>query len=549
MRIKRASLKQDTRCRMEIIGYTESIAAGETARIYRLTCNCIVEVLVCNSISEAATFSFWCKGISDDIRLRVSAVGPYSKQTKDFNPTTQWKRYELSVANEISLEPLSIYFVGLSDCNEFIDVAIAFPQCEYGLLASPVVPPDVVLPSTSLMTPSLGACSTADIYVLDKDKTGIEIDSTSATIICVATRSHSAAQALDSQFFTFFSTWCSSSGSHISVGVSGAHNSKFAIRETRESQAKFTCTDIVASNDTYFVCAVFDQNCVTLIVNGGIVARLQLSTHYMFDRIYIGSAGGGDKPDSLCGYIREFSLYGSPLLYPRILEIYSESCPERVNHSYDYMRQYFRYALTDDSEVATFNACLENESFSLFLRKLEFAMPILCEQFPPGGTFTEENVRDTSYHLMLTDDARMTREDYSKIGRTDLILEHKLTNLYLGNRPSPGQKKFRIEFKIWGRHGYNALPSQPLKYMVESELAAAIVIIDRRQKASHEDLGNIISACYDYECTSIKRIPLMDNMAAPYFVSFHKDPRFTMLRMIISIYLWIPSAKTQSASP
>ncbi len=521
---------------MQVVGSTPSIAANESARIYRLPPNRRALAIQCHPPGRAVTFSFFAKTEASQITLRVSLEGPLSSQTKDFHVTEKWQRFELSMKNDISLKPLNVFMSNASSTTVHSDLAIAFPQCEEGLFATSPIPPDVKLPVVAVSASETGSKRSADRAWLDKDKTGIEIDSNSSTVVLVAKPTPTTGQILDDQFLTLFSFWCSESSSELSIGISGSHKCAFVIRNRTAEKVEFTCTSYIAGCDLYFVCAVFDQGTVSLIVNGGIAARLLLSESMVFERIYLGCSHGCEA-DSFSGHFSRFTIYGTPLLYPRILEMYCEYCPDNVNYTYAYMLDYFRYALTDDSEMATLEVCMADEGFSFFIRQLEFAIPEVFEQFPPQGKFQEADIRDWVLAIIKRPGVRASRESYSKIGRTDLILGYSLPGD--GYPSNPVNKQYRIEFKIWGRHGYNEIPSQPMKYMTEDELVGASIMIDRRATPSISDFEDYVRANPDYQCISIKEIPVMDTNLR-YFVSFHRDPRYRMARMMINILLPIP---------
>lgn len=521
---------------MQVVGSIPSIAARESARIYRFPLNERALALHCYPPGRAVTFSFFAKVETNQVTLRVSLESPFSSQTKDFHITDAWQRFELSMKNDISLQPLKVFLSNVSSTAVHSDVAIAFPQCEEGLFATSPIPPDVELPVVVASASETGSTRSADRVWLDKNKTGIEIDSNSSTVILVARPAPTTAQILDDQFLTLFSFWCSESSSELSIGISGSHNCAFVIRNRTAEKAEFTCTSHIAGCDHYFVCAVFDQGIVSLIVNGGIAARLLLSEAIVFERIYLGCSHECEA-DSFSGQFMRFTIYGTPLLYPRILELYCEYCPDNINYTYAYMLDYFRYALTEDSEMATLEACMADEGFSFFIRQLEFAIPEVFEQFPPQSGFQEADIRDWVFAIIRRPGVRASRESYSKIGRTDLMLVYSLPGE--GSPSDLVDKQYRIEFKIWGRHGYKEIPSQPMKYMTEDELVGASVMIDRRAAPSISDFEDYVRANPDYQCISIKEIPVMDSNLR-YFVSFHHDPRYRMARMMINILLPIP---------
>jgi hypothetical protein len=209
------------------------------------------------------------------------------------------------------------------------------------------------------------------------------------------------------------------------------------------------------------------------------------------------------------------------------LEIYKDWCPDAPQYSYDYLLRYFRYALTTDTEVTTTEECLEDEGFSYFISQLQFVVPEIYEQFPPQRHFVEDEVRDWVYALMRGPANRSSRESYTKIGRTDIVLNYK---------DDDRERRYRIELKIWGRDGYRDAPSQPLKYMAEDERAGAFIMIDRRAEPNMEEFIEIVRANREFPCLSIREVPLMD-IDLKYFVSFHTDARYRTPRMMINLFV------------
>jgi len=447
--------------------------------------------------------------------------------------TGQWNRFEISLKNEISLQPLNIFFTTQIALRPHSDIAIAFPQCEEGLFATSPIPPDVGLPAISDDPYAVGSTRAAEILYLDKEKTGVVIDSNSATAIIVAQPTPSTCQIMDDEFLPFLSFWSSESNIEISIGISGSHGARFVVRVKEGDKDEFTESSVIGGNELYFVCAVFDRNALSIIINGAIAITLVFVKSIIFERTYI-CCSHGKISGNFCGCIKKYILYPTPLLYPRILELYRELCPKNPQHTYDYMLRYFRYALTTESEISTFDACLKDEGFSYFIGQLDFAVPEIFNQFPPKKAFKEEDVRDWVMAIMKQPGAHAAREDYSKIGRTDLSLRY-----YFPAVEDPStlvERTYRIEFKIWSRANYKKAPSQPLKYMSEDETACAFVMIDRRRTPSIKDFEKIIRGNVEFPCLAIKEVPILKS-DLKYFISFHSDPRYRAARMIINIFI------------
>ena len=385
--------------------------------------------------------------------------------------------------------------------------------------------PDAVRPTRS-----------ADQIYTDKEKTGLVIDSTSATAIIVGKPNPNTDQIMEDDYLAFISFWSTLSAIELSVGISGKHTARFVARVTRNGVVNYVESDIIGGRQNYFVCTVFDRNRCNVIINGIITITFSLDETIIFDRTYIGSShtiGGGN----LDGFITHFLVFSTPLLYPRILQLYREHCPDNAHHTYEYMRRYFRYSLTTDSEMATYNLCQEDPGYNYFVSQLKFSLPDIFEQFPPGKKFKEEEVRDHVRATMRSPERKVVRESFSNIGRTDLTLCYSAAEKHGVHEVTERiERNYRMEFKIWGRSGYKDAPSQPLKYMAEDELVGAFIMIDRRKTPSFTDFENVVRTNRKFPCISVTEISLID-FDLKYFVSFHRDGRYKMLRMMLNIYL------------
>lgn len=511
---------------MRVVSRISSIAANELANVYRLVSRTEYNSLRAFPEDRGIVFSFYARTVSGEISLRVRIQSPFSSQTKDFLVTEKWLRFEVSMINDITLQPLNVFFKNL---NATTDVAIAFPQLEKGLRATSPIPPDIQLPSIAKKSSLTGSSRSAE----EAHTNNLVVDSNSGTLILVAEPLAKTDQIMDDEFRSFISLWASQEDLEVSIGISGFHSKQFVIRHKIKNKDTFIISDIIGGNKEYFISIVFDRNNLNLIINGSIAATLLLNNRYIFDRTYIGSSRNPNE--QLGGYLKRLLHYEAPLLYPRLLEIYGLICPHNSQYTYQFMLKYFKYSLASESEVYTLNNCLDQEGFSYLISQLKFAIPEIFLQFPPGRYFQEEDIRDWVMAIMKRPSRHgLIRESYSKIGRTDLILS------YCNTKENPEEdtlyNNYRIEFKIWGRDGYKEAPSQPLKYMEEDELVGVFIMVDRRQNPKIEDFENIIINNLDYPCFSIREIPIIETEIR-YFISFHTDIRYRSLRMMINIFL------------
>ena len=514
---------------MQIVGSTPSIVAGHSARIYRFSTGAWHLIAEIANRYKALTFSFFAKTLFGSEKLRVRMETPHAVETADFEITNEWSRYELSLRNKIGLSPLKIFVKPLLAFRQTSEIAIEAPQLEEGLFAtSPIYVPNIVLPII-VSEPHDGVRREADELYLKKP-----ISSKAATVFVVATSLARTVQYLENQFYAFLSIWHPEL--EVTIGISGADDGRIAIRKRTKAADEIVLTSLIAGRLTYFVCCVFDRNTITIIVNGAIVAVTKLEEEVTFTRLYLGCASG--RRDSLSGHLRQVVSLPTPLLYPRILQIYREVCPDAAHFAYDYLLEYFKYAVLDRNHQFTLDRCLEDPGFNFFIAELRWALPTIYDQFAPNKRFTETQVRDWVYALICRPETRHGREVYSEIGRTDLDIRYRQEkDASLGREAI--DKNFKVEFKIWGRNGYREAPSQPLKYLSESEFVAAFVMIDRRARPNIAEFENIVRNNKEYPCLGIYDIKLLDS-DLKYFVSFHEDKRYRSPRMVINVYFTIP---------
>jgi hypothetical protein len=515
-----------TKNELSIVGYLPSAVEGEQAKVYRFYPLVETHVIRAWPNGIGAVFSCFARTVHGSDTLRVVLKAPHSSQTRDFPINERWQRIQINLRNEITVKPLDVFLISRTVIRTSADIAIAFPQIEEALFATSPIPPDIQLPVIG-KEGEKGGHRDADRVWLDKEKTGLSIDSDSATVVITADSIVDTDQFLETSFHPVLSFWSSAARFEVAIGISGKHGARFVVRNTTGEEIKFVGSDIIAGKQKYFLCAVLDHGTLSVVINGAIAIVTDLEGLFEFDRTYIGSSH--TTKDAFNGYILRYAQFGTPLLYPRLLYLYRDSFPDQPQHTLTFMLLYFRYSLTTENENATFDACLNDKGFSYFISQLDFAVPQIYEQFPPGRHFIEEELRDWVMALMRRPGVTASRESYSRIGRTDLTLT------YLEAQP-PTEKNYRIEFKIWGRAGYNESPSQPLKYMTESELAAAFIMVDRRAHPNIADFERLVLNSAEFSCLAVKEIPILKSDLR-YFISFHQDARYRMARMMINIYV------------
>ncbi|MDE2164317.1 MAG: hypothetical protein KGJ53_14225, partial [Alphaproteobacteria bacterium] len=254
---------------IQIVGRIDAtIFPGETALIYRFAPRTKSLLIHCFPKGIAFVFSFFARTISGTEVIHISLEGPHSSQTKEFRLNENWRRYEVAIRNDISLKPLDIYLTTQVALRQHSDIAIKFPQGEDGLCATPPIAPEVQLPALADNESGEGGRRDADRVWIDEDKTGLFIDSSSATALMVAEPAQRPDQILETQFLSFLSFWSSKSRVEVSIGISGLHGCQFVLRIRSGKDTEYVESGIIGGHQLYFVCVVFDHNEVSVIING-----------------------------------------------------------------------------------------------------------------------------------------------------------------------------------------------------------------------------------------------------------------------------------------
>tara|TARA_R110000744_G_scaffold339780_1_gene444898 strand:+ start:127 stop:960 length:834 start_codon:yes stop_codon:yes gene_type:complete len=272
----------------------------------------------------------------------------------------------------------------------------------------------------------------------------------------------------------------------------------------------------------YAFAATFENGNVSCYVDGYAVLHFEVQADLEFDLITLNS-----KRESGPGLtVTLILMYEVPLGFPQLVNLLFQNSPEIMSEAFELVSRNMRYAISGDSEEFSYRSVISREGFDATIRGLRHSLPEVLKQFPPSSKFTEENIRDWVFALISSPVVTLSREAYTKIGRSDLVLTYSERDNETVN--------YHIEFKIWGRHGYKKLPAQPIKYLNPSDTFSVVVIVDRRKNPSQADFEKIIEGCQEYPCTSIFSIPILEQ-GLNYFVSFHKDTNSSLLRMVLNV--------------
>lgn len=512
---------------ISVVGETDSIIQGMRARVYSLPCNKKVEVANANPEKNIVNVSFFVKHMDVPFTLRVQIAGPHSSQTKDIRVSSKWERIHVPMRNDISLKPLKVFFTALTIANGLVTFALEGFQTIEHLFAGPLIGQGPELPAIAV---EQGKGET--IAASTVSATGIEqITSKSSTIMMHIDLEWESWELTENDFKTIFSLWSLDSSRELSIGISGAHQARFAVRDWSENKEIILPSETISGRGEYFVCLTMKDNHCTLVVNGHVVLGFSFPETILFDEFYIGCTRRADG-GHLDSWIKQSVVAGVPYLLPRILQIYRDTCPEHPHFFLDYMNNFVRLALAEDDELEAFKDIQKVDSFFHFVQQVTFSLSKVFSQFPPGRKFVEEEVRDYVAALITRPNFDPIREEHSKVGRTDLLLSYPGKD---GNRV----ERYPIEFKIWGRAGWKEAPDQPLKYMADLDKFGVFVMIDRRKKAKPSEFEEIVKSNANFPCKNTSKFPFLETNLH-HFYSFHSDSRFHGLRVIANFYLPIP---------
>lgn len=177
--------------------------------------------------------------------------------------------------------------------------------------------------------------------------------------------------------------------------------------------------------------------------------------------------------------------------------------------------------LTAERELIRFSA----DTWALPIVRHLLRYPDLWQNHPPSWLLdkqktSEEEFRDEIVRSLGGAGYLAVPEAHSGRGRTDLLVH-------------TGDKRLRMEFKVWGRHDYAAVPAKPLCYLTSSETMAVVMMINPRRtvRIGAEYRTNVLNS--PTNCSSLANRPFGDSFS-DHFVSTHrgKDGDVEVLHLI-----------------
>lgn len=471
---------------------------------------------------KAFVFSFFCSCPKSKQNFKLQISTKYAKQTYLFTSDSDWKRHQFFIENDISLSPIS-FLISLENPNiKDVELGIFFPQIERGKIASSPIGDDISLPIISNQKGAKGATRSAD--KLSLKYTSNSFSSTSMVVFFPEAEAH---QLTDDDKTVFWRLKDTSKKFDIVFYISGEDGGRFCIRVSDESNLKVIRSRHIMGHQEYAFAATFENGSVTCYIDGYAVLEFEVAPDLDFDLIALNT--DTDRGPGLI--LQKIAMYEVPLGFPHLVRLLHRISPMIMNPAFELISKNMRYAISGDSEEISYQAATSKTGFDAIIRGLRFSLPQVLQQYPPGSKFVEENIRDWVFALMNNPAANLSRESYSKTGRSDLVLTYTEDDKQRDN--------YHIEFKIWGRHGYKELPIQPIKYSNPNDIFSVVILIDRRKNPLQSDFEKIIASCQKYPCTGIFHTPVLEH-GFNYFVSFHRSPNSSLLKMVLNIHLSIP---------
>jgi hypothetical protein len=175
---------------------------------------------------------------------------------------------------------------------------------------------------------------------------------------------------------------------------------------------------------------------------------------------------------------------------------------------------------------------LTSQSWAFDLVQKMLRMQRTWQETPPvwlkQEAIDESNYRDEMHRLLQSFDFNSIREAHSEAGRTDLLVSDKNDTI----------KMLRMEFKIWGRHDYDQIPEKPLKYFVDGENIAIVVMINpnKNKPINNNYRTNVSSSPTD--CVGIINKPFEQEFFPDHFISLHERNNYyaEVLHIILNRY-------------
>lgn len=445
-----------------------------------------------------STFATASANIPIDLRLTFSDGD--ERKCDNIHVIKELTRFE--TAHEFATAPtsLSVELRGESVSEQFSEesttIGFAFLSIEEGLFASTPIPPG---------EPRGIRGGTQLSY----QRAGNFFEHSSGTVSLFFVPSWTGSQ-LGSEVNAYLLDCVSESFlDSISIFANGADYGKLKASIVANGNAQAIETDIIPVCEKMYAIALrWTTDSAELIINGRTVAELiniqMPDKHKLGQQVYIGSTGRSSN----------LSAFGS-LTHVMAHEWLSDSVLRAI--IFKTYPNVFPQFETDWVELQNPQPTLltsQSWAFDLVLKMLR--MQRTWQETPPDWLKYEEidesKYRDEMHRLLQCFDLISIPEAHSDAGRTDLLVGDKNNTANI----------LRMEFKIWGRHDYDQIPEKPLKYFVDGENIAIVVMINpNKKKPINGDYRKKVS-CSPTDCIGIIDKPFEQEFFPDHFISLHK---------------------------
>ena len=277
----------------------------------------------------------------------------------------------------------------------------------------------------------------------------------------------------------------------ISIFADGTDYGKLKASIVANGNAQTIETDIIPVREKMYAIALrWATDSAELVINGRTVAELvniqMPDKHKLGQQVYIGSTSRSPNLSAfgrLSHVMAHKRWLSDSVLRANIFEAYPNLFPQFG---------------TDWIELQNPQpTLLTSQSWAFDLVQKMLRLQRTWQQTPPTWLKQEEidesNYRDEMHRLFQCLDFISIPEAHADAGRTDLLIGHKNNTANL----------LRMEFKIWGRHDYDQIPEKPLKYFLDGENIAIVVMINpNKKKAINGDYRKKVS-CSPPDCIGI----------------------------------------------
>jgi hypothetical protein len=280
-----------------------------------------------------------------------------------------------------------------------------------------------------------------------------------------------------------------------------------AARLATGGHENFIRSDVFPQRDKiYSIALTWASPYVALIVNGfrvGEIEAVMPPGEALGNNVFLGKCARSEFLSAF-GCFEQLRAWASPLTDYQIRAVAYESAPNQFPH--------FRFAHFHES----YDCGNWPTLFANYLLKY----PNKFQQSPPRWAINHNDVTEGDFRddfcrsVGALQDVSVIPEEHANAGRTDALFIC---------REGDKEKRIRVEYKIWGRHDYNEVPTKPLKYFRAGDRRGAVFMINANKRKGIGKEYRKIVVSYPEGCIGIVDLPFGDSFA-DHFVSVHELP-------------------------